>query len=256
MRPLIGISTSEVRVPDHVSPKAQSDPPRREMALGMKYCVAIEAAGGLPVVMPPLDSDDVAPLVGRLSAICLSGGPDINPGTYGGHYHPQLGPTEPQLDTFELALVHTALEREVPLLAICRGAQILNVALGGDLYQHLPEDPGGPIQHRKPTPDAPDAKHDVEVEEGSLLSRALGLSGTAHVNSYHHQAAHTLGRGLHAVAHAPDGVIEAIELPERAFVIGVQWHAEALIERPEQASLFEAFVSAAADRDSAAARAA
>ena len=245
VRPLIGISTSEVRVPDHVSPAPQADPPRREMALGMKYCLAIEAAGGLPVVMPPLDTDDVAPLVDRLSGICLSGGPDMDPGTYGGRYHPQLGPTEPDLDHFELKIVDGVLERRMPLLAICRGAQVLNVALGGDLYQHLPDEPGGPIDHRKRTPEAPDTAHDVEVDRSTVLAQALHVEGSCHVNSFHHQAAHRLGEGLVPVARAADGVVEGLELPDRDFVVGVQWHAEAMVDRPEQLALFESFVAAA-----------
>jgi putative glutamine amidotransferase len=249
MRPLIGITTSEVRVPDHVSPAPMSDPPRREMALGMKYCMAIEAGGGVPVVMPPMHDEAVGPLLDRLSGVCLSGGPDMDPGTYGGRYHPQLGPTEPDLDHFELVVVHAALERRMPLLAICRGAQVLNVALGGDLYQHLPEDPGGAIDHRKRTADDPDTAHDVEVEPRTILAGALHQAGATHVNSYHHQAAHTLGQGLRPVAYAPDGVVEGIELPDRDFVLGVQWHAEALVERPEQLALFQAFVHAAGRHD-------
>ena len=250
MKPLIGITTSEVRVPDHVDPAPQADPPRREMALGMKYSMAVEAAGGLPVVMPPMHDDLVGPLLDRLSGVVLSGGPDMDPGTYGGRYHPQLGPTEPDLDHFELQVVKAALERRMPLLAICRGAQVLNVALGGDLYQHLPEDPGGPVEHRKRKADDPDTAHEVEVESDTLLSSCLRLDGVAHVNSYHHQAAHRLGNGLRPAAYAPDGVVEAIELPDRDFVVGVQWHAEALVDRPEQAALFDAFVEAARRYDS------
>jgi putative glutamine amidotransferase len=250
MRPLIGVTTSEVRVPDHVSPAPQADPPRREMALGMKYTMAVEGAHGLPVVMPPMHDEAVGPLLDRLSGVLLSGGPDMDPGTYGGRYHPQLGPTEPDLDHFELQVVKAALEREMPLLAICRGAQVLNVALGGDLYQHLPDDPGGPIDHRKRKADDPDTVHEVELAPGTRLASCLRIDGVAQVNSYHHQAAHRLGRGLQPTAHAPDGVVEAIELPDRPFVVGVQWHAEALVERPEQAALFEAFVQAAGRYDS------
>jgi putative glutamine amidotransferase len=253
VRPLIGITTSEVRVPDHVTPAPQADPPRREMALGMKYCMAIEAAGGVPVVMPPMHDEAVGPLLDRLSGVVLSGGPDMDPGTYGGRYHPQLGPTEPDLDHFELVVVQAALEREMPLLAICRGAQVLNVALGGDLYQHLPEDPGGKVDHRKRTADAPDTAHDVRVEPQTVLAGALHRDGATNVNSFHHQAAHRLGRGLRAVAWAADDVVEAIELPDRDFVVGVQWHAEALVEQPEQLALFEAFVQAAGRHDAPAA---
>jgi putative glutamine amidotransferase len=254
MRPLIGITTSEVRVPDHVTPAPQADPPRREMALGMKYTMAIEAADGLPVVMPPMHDEAIDPLLDRLSGVVLSGGPDMDPGTYGGRYHQQLGPTEPDLDHFELELVKAVLRRKMPLLAICRGAQVLNVALGGDLYQHLPEDPGGPIDHRKRTADAPDTAHDVSVEPGSLLSEAIHRDGSTNVNSFHHQAAHRIGRGLVAVAWAPDGVVEAIELPDRDFTVGVQWHAEAMVDRPEQLALFKSFVDAASRYDAPPAR--
>ena len=254
MKPLIGITTSEVRVPDHVDPAPQADPPRREMALGMKYSMAVEAAGGLPVVMPPMHDELVGPLLSRLSGVVLSGGPDMDPGTYGGRYHPQLGPTEPDLDHFELQVVQAALERDMPLLAICRGAQVLNVALGGDLYQHLPEDPGGAIDHRKRKADDPDTVHEVEVEGHTRLSSCLRIEGVAHVNSFHHQAAHRIGRGLVPVARAPDGVVEGLELPDRDFVLGVQWHAEAMVDRPEQLALFEAFVEAAGRYDAPPAR--
>jgi putative glutamine amidotransferase len=254
MRPLIGITTSEVRVPDHVTPALQADPPRREMALGMKYTMAVEAAGGLPVVMPPMHDEAIDPLLDRLSGVVLSGGPDMDPGSYGGRYHPQLGPTEPDLDHFELQVVEAALRRKMPLLAICRGAQVLNVALGGDLYQHLPENPGGEIEHRKRTADAPDTAHDVSVEPGSLLSEALKRDGPTNVNSFHHQAAHRIGRGLVAVAWASDGVVEGIELPDRDFTVGVQWHAEAMIDRPEQLALFRSFVEASKRYDAPPAR--
>jgi putative glutamine amidotransferase len=246
---LIGITTSEVRVPDGERRNPEGDPPRTEMVLGMKYCLAVEGAGGLPVVVPPMEDDAVDPLLDRLSGVCLSGGPDIDPGTYGGRYHEKLGPTEPDLDRFELALLRGALERGMPVLAICRGAQMLNVALGGNLYQHLPEDPGGAVDHRKRKADDPDTVHDVRVEPGTVLARALGQQGETHVNSFHHQAAHSLGRDLCPVAWAPDGVVEAIELPDRDFVVGVQWHAEALVDREEQAALFKAFVAAASRYD-------
>jgi putative glutamine amidotransferase len=244
VRPLIGVTTSETRVPDHVDPLPQSDPRRTEMALGMKYLKAIEQAGGIPVVMPPLEHDVVGPLLERLDGLCLSGGPDMDPGTYGGRYHPQLGPTEPHLDLFELALTHAADNRGVPILAICRGAQLLNVARGGNLYQHLPDDMGEKVHHRLAGKGKHGA-HEVRIDSDSQLGRALGGISEAHVNSYHHQAAHKLGRGVRAVAWARDGVVEGIELPDRDFAVGVQWHAEAIVERPEQLHLFREFVAAA-----------
>jgi putative glutamine amidotransferase len=244
VRPLIGVTTSEVRVPDHVDPLPESDPRQAEMALGMKYLVAIEQADGLPVVMPPLEPDAVDPLLDRLDGLCLSGGPDMDPGTYGGRYHPKLGPVEPVLDRFELALAREADARGMPILAICRGQQLLNVARGGTLYQDLPDQHGGDVAHRLPGKNEHGA-HDVRIEAGTTLGRALGGISTAHVNSYHHQAVHELGRGVRPAAWAADGVIEGIELPDREFAVGVQWHAEAIVEQPEQLALFREFVAAA-----------
>src|SRR3954468_21910668 len=149
-----------------------------------------------------------------------------------------------------MQMIAAALDRGMPILAICRGAQMLNVALGGDLYQHLPEDfDGRGVEHRKRTADAPDVAHEVKVERGTHLAEALHRDGVCSVNSFHHQAAHTLGRDIVPVAWAPDGVIEGIELPKREFVVGVQWPAEAMIDRPEQLALFEAFVEAASRYD-------
>lgn len=244
VRPLIGVTTSEVRVPDHVEPLPQSDPRRSEMALGMKYLVAVEQAGGIPVVMPPLEPGSIDSLLDRLDGLLLSGGPDMDPGTYGGRYHPELGPIEPALDRFELALAREADARGMPILAICRGQQLLNVARGGTLYQHVPDEPGGDVAHRLPGKGM-HGEHDVEVEPASLLGRALGGVSSAHVNSYHHQAVHDLGRGVKPVAWSPDGLVEGIELADRDFAVGVQWHAEAIVEQSEQLSLFREFVGAA-----------
>jgi putative glutamine amidotransferase len=178
--------------------------------------------------------------------ICLWGAPDIDPATYDGHYHPELGPTEPELDVVEIALTRKAYRRSMPILAICRGAQMLAVALGGGLLQHLPHDVGSGVVHRSSrTNGANGARHTVSVEPGSLLAGAMGLDGKTEVNSFHHQAVHELGGSLRAVAWAPDGVIEAVEAPAREFVVGVQWHAEGIIDRPEQAALLDAFVGAA-----------
>ena len=242
-RPLIGVSTSEVRIAEQVEPIRYGEPPHREMALGLKYLQAIERAGGLPVVLPPLDLAAVSPLLERLSGVCLSGGPDLDPESYDSAPHPLLGPTEPDLDRFELALARDADERGLPVLAICRGAQALNVARGGALYQHIPEEVGGPLHHRQSEPsDRP--THVIEIESRSRVAQVLGQTRVA-VNSFHHQSIRVLGRGLRAVAWAEDGVIEAIEAADRDFVLGVQWHAEGIAERPEQHALFASFVEAA-----------
>jgi len=245
-RPLIGVSTSEMR--EDIAQWPEGDPPRREMALGIKYLRAIELAGGLPVVMPPLDGDAVGPLLDRLSGVCLSGGPDLTAGLYGAHPHPKHGPTAPDLDRFEIAVARYADERGIPLLAVCRGAQALNVARGGSLYQHLPDDVGTAVQHRQTEYDG--TSHPVRVAPDSLLAGVLGAD-SAEVNSFHHQSVKDLGHGLRAVAWAPDGVIEAVEAPDRPFLLGVQWHAEGIADRPEQARLFSAFIAAAASHEAA-----
>jgi putative glutamine amidotransferase len=235
MRPLIGVTTSELRPSGAGTLRRHGEPPHPEMALGMTYLRAIESAGGMPVVLPPLG--DPAAYLDRLDGLCLSGGPDLDPDGYGAtERHPELGPTEPSLDAFELELARAADARGLPLLGICRGAQALNVARGGTLHQHLPG-------HRQAEP-ATALTHSVHVEPGSHLA---GLVGTdvLRVNSFHHQAVHALGRGLRAVAHAADGTIEAIEAPGARFVLGVQWHVEGLVEWPRHRVLFEALVEAA-----------
>jgi putative glutamine amidotransferase len=242
-RPLIGVTTSEVRRSEGVRQTPQGEPPQIEMALGLKYLRAIEVAGGLPVVLPPLAADALEPLLEHLTGICLSGGPDLGPESYGQERHPQLGPTEDDVDRFELALARIAWRRQLPLLAICRGAQALNVVRGGTLVQHLPDLDDHSVRHRQETP-GEEPTHDIEIDRGSLLARVMGTS-SARVNSFHHQAVSTLGRGLRVVSRAPDGVVEGIEAPGRGYVLGVQWHAECLAELPEQAALFEGLVAAA-----------
>ncbi|HEX8743127.1 MAG TPA: gamma-glutamyl-gamma-aminobutyrate hydrolase family protein [Thermoleophilaceae bacterium] len=244
--PLIGLTTSEVRGQDEFKPTPEGDPPRKDLALGFKYFEAVERAGGIPVILPPMGPRAIDPLLGRLSGVCIAGGPDIDPRSYGGEAHPKLGPTEPALDRFELAVTWAARARCIPVLAICRGAQVLNVALGGSLHMHLPDDAGDRVQHRRPGSEGPAARHAIRVEPDSTVGRVLG-SERVTVNSYHHQAVRRLGRGLRAVAHADDGVIEAIEHGGPDFVVGVQWHAECM-EAPEQLALFDAFVDAARRR--------
>jgi putative glutamine amidotransferase len=242
-RPLIGVTTSEVRIAESVTRTPQGDPPRREMALGLSYLKAIEAAGALPVVIPPLELGAVKPMLDRLAGVCLSGGPDLDPESYSTRRHAELGPTEPELDRFEIALAREALSRNLPILAICRGAQALNVAAGGTLHQHLPDRPQSSVEHRQSAA-ADEPTHGVRIEAGSLLARTLGRRACT-VNSFHHQAARRVGRGLRAVAWSPDGVVEGLEAPGRDFVVGVQWHAECLTDMPEQSALFGGLIGAA-----------
>jgi putative glutamine amidotransferase len=232
MRPLIGVTTSELRPSGLATLRRQGEPDHPEMALGMTYLQKVEGAGAVPVVLPPCVSDLEA-LIARLDGVCLSGGPDLDPDAYGAsERHAELGPTEPSLDAFELALARAALERGMPLLGICRGSQALNVACGGTLHQHLPG-------HRQEEPGC-QATHDVEVLEGTRLAGLIG-AGRHAVNSFHHQAVDELGHGLRVAARAADGTVEALE-GAGGFAIGVQWHAETLADE----RLFEALVGACA----------
>lgn len=246
-RPLIGVTTSEVREGGRKDQIPESEPSVREMALGLTYLRALEAAGALPLVIPPLPEEAIGPLLDRLDGICLSGGPDLDPDTYGAQPHPHLGPTEPDLDRIELEIARRADARELPILAICRGTQALNVARGGVLHQHLPE-VSSEIPHRQQQPGT-ETSHPIEIEPGSRLAAALGdeeveVPDELDVNSFHHQAIDRLGGGLKVTARAPDGTIEAVEDPARPFLIGVQWHAETLVHRPYEAALFRHFVEA------------
>lgn len=246
-RPLIGVTTSEVREPKRIQQTPESEPKVSEMVLGLTYLRALEAAGAVPMVIPPLPEEAIGPLLDRLDGVCLSGGPDLDPATYDAEPHPHLGPTEPDLDRFELSAARCADARELPILSICRGTQALNVARGGSLHQHLPE-VSPEFAHRQSAP-GNQTSHDIDIEPGSRLATALGddevqVPDVLDVNSFHHQAIDRLGDGLKVVARAPDGTIEAVEDPEHPFTIGVQWHAETLVHRPYEAALFRHFVEA------------
>jgi putative glutamine amidotransferase len=240
MKPLIGVTTSELRPGELSTLRRHGEPPNPEMALGMTYVRAIEAAGGFPVVVPPLDPEGVPGVLGRLDGIVLSGGPDLAPEAYGAKPHVELGSTEASLDTFEYAVAREALLVGLPILGICRGAQALNVARGGTLHQHLPDVVGDRIAHRQ-LEDGRVPTHEVEVLHSSRLAGVLGVTELA-VNSFHHQAVDRLGTDLYACAWAPDGTIEGIEDRERPFVVAVQWHAETLREVPAHLALFEELV--------------
>jgi putative glutamine amidotransferase len=244
MKPLIGVTTSELRPGNVATLRMHGEPPNPEMALGMTYVRAIESAGAIPIVIPPLAPADVAELIERLDGLVLSGGPDLAPDAYGARAHVELGPTEPGLDAFEYTVAREALRLELPVLGICRGAQTINVVRGGTLHQHLPDVVGNRIGHRQ-SEDGRRATHEVELLPGCQLADVLGAT-RIRVNSFHHQAVDRLGAGLRACAWAPDRTIEGIEDPSLRFVLAVQWHAETLIELPGQLDLFEALVAAAA----------
>jgi putative glutamine amidotransferase len=192
----------------------------------LAYAQAVQRAGALPMVLPPDDEAAEAPddLLDRIDGLILSGGRDVDPGSYGATPHPMTGEGQPERDRFELALAHRALERGMPVLGICRGGQMLNVALGGTLHQHLPDVVGD--EHHLETPGT-FSEHEVELEPGSLAARAAEAERIT-VMSHHHQGVDELGEGLNATGHAlPDGLVEALESTEHEFALGVLWHPEA-----------------------------
>lgn len=247
-RPLIGVTTSEVRRGSSTHPLPEADPPQPELALGLAYLRAVESAGGIPVVLSPLaDPAAVDTLLQHLAGVCLSGGPDIDPCNYGDEADPELGATEPDLDLFELSVARRADALGLPILGVCRGAQTLNVARGGTLIQHLPAVTDGTVEHRQAVSGWL-TSHPVDIAPDSQLARIVGRE-RLDVNSFHHQAAGRIGEGLRPVAWSPDGVVEAIEGGSDAaggLLLGVQWHAETLTEIPQHLALFEALVEAAA----------
>jgi putative glutamine amidotransferase len=238
MRPLIGVFTSERHAGTLGTLQRRDEgAPATELRLGMPYLRAVEAAGGLAVVLAPDEPELAAELLERLDGLCLAGGPDLDPRSYGAaRRHERLGPTYGAVDAAELALARAADARGLPVLGICRGAQALCVARGGTLRQH--------VEGHRQTHAATDPAHPVSVVPGTLLAALTG-AGALDVNSFHHQAADRLGAGVRAVATAPDGTVEAIEDPSRPFWLGVQWHAEGMVERPEQLALFSGLVDAA-----------
>ncbi len=241
MRPLIGITTSELRPGALRTLLREGLAPHDELMLGTAYPKAIDAAGAIPVVLAPVGLEAVPALVARLDGICLAGGPDLDPTLYGAlERHPELGPTNAEHDAFELAVARAADAAGLPILGICRGAQALNVARGGTLRQHVAGHRQAELPHR-PT-------QRVTVAPDSLLAAVTDAGDTLEINSFHHQAVDALGAGLRIVARAPDGTVEAVEDPARPFVLGVQWHAETLTERPEHGALFAALVAAAGAR--------
>ncbi len=217
------------------------------LSLRPEYAPAVEKAGGLPVVLPTTDARRASTVLRAVDALMLTGGSDIDPALYGQPPHPTSKWVR-ERDDFEIALLHEAFARDLPVLCICRGQQVLNVALGGTLLQDVSSQLPGALPHRLKDVPRWQPAHEVEVLRGTRLREILGQDVRA-VNSFHHQAVQDLGRGLLAAARARDGVVEALELPDRRFVLGVQWHPEAMWNRePDHQEVFRALVSAAEGR--------
>jgi len=229
MRPIVGVTTYH-----------RETDGRPRFHLPSAYVDAVRLGGGIPVLLPP---GEVRPaeLLESLEALVFSGGGDLHPAQFGGEDHPRSYFISEERDAFELELMRAALERNVPVLAICRGAQVLNVALGGSLHCDLEDVVGDEIRHRETQ--ILHTHHPVELDPDSRLAEVLGATQLSEVASWHHQAVDRLGAGLRAIAWAPDGTVEGLELPEAPRLLAVQWHPELQIEPGSlHRRLFEAIV--------------
>jgi putative glutamine amidotransferase len=202
-------------------PKTDRWPYTGAVALPRAYFDAVDRAGGQPVLVD--DARDPKALLARVDALILTGGPDVDPARYGEAPHPAVYGVDVRADEFECALADVAVARGIPLLAVCRGFQVLNIARGGTLHQHLVDDPGVPA-HGRPGEAGGARVHEVQLDTGSLLADVMGATRVA-ASCHHHQAIATTGDGLHIVGRAADEIIEAMEL-EGSFVLAVQWHPE------------------------------
>jgi len=238
-RPLIGITGLVTRY---------IDPPHLPMvSLNERYVRAVATAGGAPLIIAPgLDVESLTEMFERLDGILLSGGGDMDPAFYGEAPHPAVYEVNPDRDRAEVQLARWAVEREKPVMSICRGIQVFNVALGGSLIQDIPSQVPSALTHMF------DAKtvarnhiaHTIQIDPGTQL-RALIGSERANVNSWHHQSIKHVAPALKVTACAPDGVIEAVEIPDHRFSVAVQWHPEWLYDQqPEMLRLFEGLVRA------------
>ncbi len=227
MRPLIGISSYG---------RAGT---RQTFSVPCEYVDVIRKVGGVPMIIPPIE-EEVPEALDALSALVLSGGGDVDPVHYGGVRHEAVYGVSEERDRFELALARAALARRLPILCVCRGMQLLNVALGGDLVPHIPDHYGDEVLHRQQ--EHMPCMHAVRVEADSRLAEILGTTALD-VRSWHHQSVGKLGTGLRAVAWSPDGVVEAVESNDHGFLIGVQWHPEMdALGDGRQRRIFEALV--------------
>ncbi len=228
-RPLIGITT-------------YGKDEQNRYALPTDYVLCVRLAGGIPVLIPP---GELTPetLLDRLQGFILAGGGDLDPQLYGGRASDKTYMVDAERDHGELALIQAILERQQPCLAICRGIQVLNVALGGTLIEHLPDEVGETTLHRAP-PREP-VEHAITISTDSRLAKIVGRT-TLRIASWHHQAIRALGKGLRVVARAPDNTIEAVEMADHPRLVAVQWHPELTAAHdPLQQKLFAALIAAA-----------
>ena len=245
MRPLIGISCSMGQA---IYSMTQDNPPQLQHRLGDSYVKAVMQAGGIPVLLPnSTDLSCVEEIAAGLDGFLLSGGGDVDPALFGMRATAQLGSVTPRRDDFELALARYVMnETDKPVLGICRGIQVMNVAMGGTLHIDLPTN--GKLCHSLTMYPRNVRTHDVKILPQTRMEEIME-GDTGRVNSFHHQAIRETAECFTVTAvSAEDGVIEAVELPGERFVVGVQWHPEELTEYPEAKRLFQRFVEAAAEK--------
>ncbi len=235
---LIGITTAHMPHPDGLP----------MVAVQESYVRSVQNAGGIPLLIPlGLNETELQVLLERVDGLLFTGGGDIDPGRFGGQAHPSVHQVDGDRDEVEIRLVKEVVRLEKPFLGICRGIQVANVALGGDLFTDIASHLPSALEHEQvPGRHWSYLSHSIQVEAGSQLAEILG--GTLfEVNSLHHQAVSRLAGDFRGVAYAPDGVLEAFELPGHPFGVAVQWHPEWLQDHPPMRALFRAFVQAAGD---------
>lgn len=207
------------------------------------YSEAVRAAGGVPILLPHTPPEQAAAVLAAVSALLVSGGDfDVPPEYYGEGPHAGLGKLVETRSSFERAVLELALARGIPVLGVCGGMQLLNVVMGGTLYQDVSERPDTGVHEQAHPKTRP--QHSVDLQAASLVERCCGCA-ILQVNSTHHQLVHQVGQGLLASARAPDGVVEAIETSAGDFVLGVQWHPESLLDDPAQLGIYQSLVRAA-----------
>ncbi|NDJ60242.1 MAG: gamma-glutamyl-gamma-aminobutyrate hydrolase family protein [Chloroflexi bacterium] len=237
MQPLIGITTSS---------RIENGKPYN--FIYARNAQVIAQAGGLPVLIPTnLGEETLRALYARLDGLLLPGGPDVHPDYYGAERHETTKEIDDNRDALELTVARWAVSDDLPVFGICRGQQVFNVALGGSLLQDIPSALGDAVTHRDQSEPRDKRLHEVAIDGASQLSQIIGAT-RANVNSIHHQAVGAVAPGVRVAAHSPDGVIEALEVPDRRFALTVQWHPEDLYaDDPTAQQLFAAFIKSASD---------
>lgn len=240
MKPLIGLTpTPEVKEQEHGTFRLHT--------LNQSYSLAVIQAGGIPVMLPS-NNTDISALLDRLDGVIITGGGDIDPAIFGQDPHETTDGIDPERDEFEHALALQAIERDMPLLGICRGLQVLNVALGGTLHQDIDALIDGSGEHRQQKKKVGHDKtfQTAVLSEGEHPLRTMTVNDTLEINSFHHQSIETVADSLRVMAQTEDGVIEAVYNPDRSYCLAVQWHPELLQQdHAEHASIFQALVHAA-----------